>query len=174
MRYVVIAPWKLDTRGPLAAAVKLYEERIGAKRGDTFELILPSSQPEGEKEATQFLIKECRKKREENALLVFLDESGQACDSEAFAGKLEKAASQGFRSVVFCLGGAYGLPRELADDGPTELVSLSLLTLAHELALAVLLEQIYRAQCIHARHPYHHALKSPLAKAAATLARGGR
>lgn len=174
MRYVVIAPWKLDTRGPMAAAVKLYEERIGANRGDSFELILPSTQPAGEKEATQFLVRECRKKREENALLVFLDESGQTCSSEAFASKLGKAAANGHRTVAFCLGGAFGLPRELADEAPTELMSLSPLTLAHELALTVLLEQVYRAQCIHARHPYHHALKSPLAKAVVSQALGGR
>ena len=165
MRYAAIAPWKLDARGPLAAAVKLYEERIGACRGDSFQLVVPASQLDGEKDATQFLIRECMKKRSEGWLLVCLDESGQTADSETFAARLGLAATQGHKGVAFCLGGAYGLPRELAETGKVELLSLSPLTLAHELALTVLLEQVYRAQCILARHPYHHAQKSALWKA---------
>jgi 23S rRNA (pseudouridine1915-N3)-methyltransferase len=162
MRYVAIAPWKLDARGPLAGAVKLYEERIAATHRDALQLVLPAAQPEGEKDATQFLIRECTKKRSDGWLLVCLDESGKTCDSEAFAARLGQAAAQGHKGVAFCLGGAYGLPQELAQSGPVELLSLSPLTLAHELALTVLLEQVYRAQCILARHPYHHAQKSAL------------
>jgi len=167
LRYVAVAPWKLDPRGPLRAAVALYDERIGAHRGDSLQLVLPRAQPAGEKDATQFLVRECKKKLADNHLLVCLDESGQTCDSEAFASRLGSAALQGFKGVAFCLGGAYGLPAELsqcAPSGQVEMLSLSPLTLAHELALTVLLEQVYRAQCILARHPYHHALKSPLSK----------
>ncbi len=83
---------------------------------------------------------------------IFLDPAGKQFTSEAFSGLFEKAEMLG-RDLMFLIGGADGLPpswRERADL----LLSLSSMTLPHELARAVLAEQIYRAFAILRGHPY--------------------
>jgi len=86
------------------------------------------------------------------ALLVALDPAGREIDSAAFAGRIQQWRDSGVREVVFLVGGAQGLPGKLRAD--CELLSLSRLTLPHELARVVLLEQIYRAFTILHHHPY--------------------
>ncbi|MDQ6700261.1 MAG: 23S rRNA (pseudouridine(1915)-N(3))-methyltransferase RlmH [Acidobacteriota bacterium] len=84
--------------------------------------------------------------------MIFLDPGGRQFTSQAFSGLFEKAEMLG-RDLVFLIGGADGLPpswRERADL----LLSLSSMTLPHELARAVLAEQIYRAFAILRGHPY--------------------
>ena len=85
------------------------------------------------------------------ARLVALDPSGKRMDSPAFARWLERHLS-GTRELVFLVGGAEGLPESLRTGA--ELLSLSHLTLPHELARVVLLEQLYRAFCTLRGHPY--------------------
>ncbi|HLA39791.1 MAG TPA: 23S rRNA (pseudouridine(1915)-N(3))-methyltransferase RlmH [Candidatus Glassbacteria bacterium] len=84
---------------------------------------------------------------------VVLDPQGQRWDSPDFARFLETMQNDGQRAVSFCVGGADGFSggfRESADL----LLSLSPLTLPHELARVVLLEQLYRAFALLAHHPY--------------------
>lgn len=86
------------------------------------------------------------------ATSILLDPAGRPLDSAAFAGLFAKAEMLG-HDLVFVVGGHDGLPpawRERADL----LVSLSPMTMPHELARAVLAEQIYRAFTILRRHPY--------------------
>ena len=83
---------------------------------------------------------------------IFLDPAGKPMDSAAFAAVISKAEMEG-RDLVFLIGGHDGLPpawRERADL----LVSLSAMTFPHELARAMLAEQIYRGFCILRNHPY--------------------
>lgn len=83
---------------------------------------------------------------------IFLDPAGRQMDSREFTALIAKSEMEG-RDVVFLVGGADGLPaswREYAD----RLVSLSRLTFPHELARAVLAEQIYRAFTTLRGHPY--------------------
>jgi 23S rRNA (pseudouridine1915-N3)-methyltransferase len=83
---------------------------------------------------------------------IFLDPGGRQMDSAAFAAVFEKAEMTG-RDLVFLVGGHDGLPagwREQADL----LLSLSHMTFPHELARAMLAEQIYRAFAILRGHPY--------------------
>ena len=83
---------------------------------------------------------------------ILLDPAGRALDSDGFAKIFAKAEMTG-RDLVFVVGGHNGLPqawRERADL----LVSLSAMTMPHELARAVLAEQIYRAFTILRGHPY--------------------
>jgi 23S rRNA (pseudouridine1915-N3)-methyltransferase len=87
-----------------------------------------------------------------SATKILLDPSGRSLDSAAFADLFAKAEMAG-RDLVFVVGGHDGLPpawREKADL----LVSLSAMTMPHELARAVLAEQIYRAFTILRGHPY--------------------
>lgn len=87
-----------------------------------------------------------------SAQKVLLDPAGRALDSAAFTSLVEKAEREA-RDIVLILGGADGLPpawRTKADL----LLSLSKMTMPHELARAVLAEQIYRALTTLRRHPY--------------------
>lgn len=84
---------------------------------------------------------------------VALDPEGQRWTSPELARFLERSRDGGKREISFCVGGAEGFSpsfRQRADL----LLSLSPLTLPHELARVVLLEQIYRAFTLMAHHPY--------------------
>jgi 23S rRNA (pseudouridine1915-N3)-methyltransferase len=86
------------------------------------------------------------------ARYILLDPGGKALDSAAFAALFQKAEREG-RDLVFVIGGADGLPEGWAARADL-LVSLSALTLPHELARAILAEQIYRAFATLRGHPY--------------------
>lgn len=90
--------------------------------------------------------------RHPTARKVFLDPAGKSLDSEAFAALIGKAELEA-RDVVFLIGGHDGLPAEWKPRADL-LLSLSAMTLPHELARAVLAEQIYRALTILRGHPY--------------------
>lgn len=83
---------------------------------------------------------------------IFLDPAGKPLDSAAFAQLFSHAQMDG-RDLVFLIGGHDGLPPEWRARADL-LVSLSAMTFPHELARAVLAEQIYRAFCILNHHPY--------------------
>ena len=86
----------------------------------------------------------------ERALTVLLAGDGQQFSSEEFSGWLDERRHDG-RDVCFVIGGPKGL--ELEADLR---LSLGPMTLPHQLARVVLLEQIYRAHKILARQPYHY------------------
>ena len=84
------------------------------------------------------------------ALVVLLAGDGQHVDSEGLSRWLEERRRNG-RDVCFVIGGPTGL--ELEADMR---LSLGPMTLPHQLARVVLLEQLYRAHKILAGEPYHH------------------
>jgi 23S rRNA (pseudouridine1915-N3)-methyltransferase len=86
-----------------------------------------------------------------DAFVSLLAEDGQALDSMAFARFVEERRMSR-RDVCFVVGGAYGLELERADHR----LSLGAMTLPHQLARVVLLEQLFRAHKIIAGEPYHH------------------
>jgi 23S rRNA (pseudouridine1915-N3)-methyltransferase len=86
----------------------------------------------------------------ERALTVLLASDGRALSSEEFSEWLEERRRDG-RDVCFVIGGPKGLEME-ADLR----MSLGPMTLPHQLARVVLLEQLYRAHKILAREPYHY------------------
>ena len=88
-----------------------------------------------------------------NALLVALDLGGAAPTSEALAAlaaRWEEAA----RPIHFAIGGAEGLDAAVVTRA-AHVMSLGPLTWPHLLVRALLAEQLFRAQCIRANHPYH-------------------
>jgi 23S rRNA (pseudouridine1915-N3)-methyltransferase len=90
--------------------------------------------------------------RHPTARKVFLDPAGRSMDSAGFVAMVDKAGHEG-HDLVFLIGGADGLPdawRSRADL----LLGLSAMTMPHELARAVLAEQIYRALTTLRGHPY--------------------
>jgi 23S rRNA (pseudouridine1915-N3)-methyltransferase len=90
--------------------------------------------------------------RHPTARKIFLDPAGRAMDSDAFARMIAKAEMEG-RDLVFLVGGHDGLPPDWRGRADT-LLSLSAMTFPHELARAMLAEQIYRGFAILHRHPY--------------------
>jgi 23S rRNA (pseudouridine1915-N3)-methyltransferase len=87
------------------------------------------------------------------ALTVLVDPAGQQFSSERFARWLGDLRDRGRREIVFLCGNAEGFPDELRAHAEQK-ISLSRLTMQHELARVVLAEQIYRALAILAGHPY--------------------
>jgi len=85
------------------------------------------------------------------AYVSLLDADGEQFTSDAFARFLEDRRQAG-RDVCFVVGGPFGLALEAVDHR----LSLGRLTLPHQLARVVLLEQIYRGHKILAGEPYHY------------------
>jgi 23S rRNA (pseudouridine1915-N3)-methyltransferase len=90
--------------------------------------------------------------RHASARKVLCDPAGKPLDSPRFAELLGRAEQEA-RDLVFLIGGHDGLPPEWKPRADL-LLSLSALTFPHELARAVLAEQIYRALTTLRGHPY--------------------
>ena len=84
-----------------------------------------------------------------------LDERGITMTSPQLAQLLQKIDNNAMGRACFIIGGAYGLD-EAVRQRAWKLVSLSSMTFPHELARVLLLEQLYRAECIIRKVPYHH------------------
>jgi len=88
------------------------------------------------------------------SMLVLLDSRGKEFSSEQFAKFLRDYQDRNPLPLVFAIGGADGFSDQ-ARSTAQQVISLGKMTLAHELARVVLLEQIYRAFTILKGHPYH-------------------
>jgi 23S rRNA (pseudouridine1915-N3)-methyltransferase len=86
--------------------------------------------------------------------LVLLDSRGKQFSSEEFARFLGDYQNRNPLPLVFAVGSADGFS-EAARGAAQHTISLGKMTLAHELARVVLLEQVYRAFTILKGHPYH-------------------
>jgi len=86
--------------------------------------------------------------------LVLMDSRGKQMSSEEFAGFLREYQDRNPLPLVLAIGPADGF-REAARTAAQHTISLGKMTLAHELARVVLLEQVYRAFTIIKGHPYH-------------------
>jgi 23S rRNA (pseudouridine1915-N3)-methyltransferase len=87
-------------------------------------------------------------------VFVLLDARGRQFSSEEFAGLLRDQQDRGTQHLIFGIGPANGFSAE-ARASADLILSFGKMTLAHELARVVLLEQIYRAFTILKGHPYH-------------------
>lgn len=154
MRLVVVAVGRV--RGPLAPAVETFEERArrywkldiaevdeGAGGGGTSpERILEA---EGERILARI---------PDEGEIWALTRAGKGITSRGLSRFLERQAVQSREGVCFVLGGAHGLaPRVLSRANRR--LSLSPMTLPHDLARLILLEQLYRAGTIRRGEPYH-------------------
>jgi len=87
----------------------------------------------------------------DRAFVVLLASDGLELDSVAFSRWMEDRRQSG-RDLCFVIGGPRGLDLDACDMK----LSLGPMTLPHQLARVVLLEQVYRAHKILAREPYHY------------------
>jgi 23S rRNA (pseudouridine1915-N3)-methyltransferase len=105
-------------------------------------------------EAAVLQLAEDRGRNRVRHALVLLDSRGKQLSSEELAKFLQDHEERNPLPLAFAVGGADGFS-EVARRKATLVLSLGRMTLAHELARVVLLEQLYRACTIRARHPYH-------------------
>jgi 23S rRNA (pseudouridine1915-N3)-methyltransferase len=145
-------------REPLLGAIREYEGRLGHYwRFEVSEVAAGMG--------TARKVDEGRvRKAEEDRLLahlsaiqgevVALTRQGRALSSKRLAALLGEWALRSVNEVVFVIGGAFGLGPEIVGRSTLQL-SLSELTLPHEVARLVLVEQLYRAGTILRNEPYH-------------------
>jgi len=88
--------------------------------------------------------------------IIALTREGKVWSSDQLARHLESAAVQGKQGVAFLIGGALGLSEDAINKAHRTL-SMSAMTLTHELARLVFTEQLYRAGTILRGEPYHKA-----------------
>jgi 23S rRNA (pseudouridine1915-N3)-methyltransferase len=92
------------------------------------------------------------------AQLVLLDTDGKQYTSEEFARFLDLQRNRSPYPLLFAIGPADGFSKE-ARALASQIISMGKMTIAHELARVVFLEQLYRAFTILKGHPYHLAHK---------------
>jgi 23S rRNA (pseudouridine1915-N3)-methyltransferase len=94
-----------------------------------------------------------RRKRQERHKLVLLDSRGKQLSSEELAEFLEREQVSAI-PLLFAIGGSDGFSDEARRQAGV-ILSLGRMTLPHELARVLLIEQLYRAFTILKNHPYH-------------------
>jgi len=87
--------------------------------------------------------------------LVALDERGKEINSQQLADFIQARANESIKTLVFVVGGAFGLDKAVLRKADFTL-SLSQLTFPHQLVRLILAEQIYRACTIMRNEKYHH------------------
>lgn len=87
--------------------------------------------------------------------VVLLDEHGRERRSVDFARWMQKRMSASPRRLVFIIGGPYGFSPAVHELAAEE-VSLSQMTLSHQMIRLLVVEQLYRAMTILSGEPYHH------------------
>ena len=96
-----------------------------------------------------------RKKITPNNLVIMLDEKGKNYSSVELAAAFKKWQLN-YSGFTFIIGPADGLGDNIKKEAD-QLLSLSHLTFTHDMALVILLEQIYRCIAINNNHPYHRS-----------------
>jgi 23S rRNA (pseudouridine1915-N3)-methyltransferase len=129
--------------GAIEALTNEYVKRIGR--------YLPTTAHELRSEAA---LLELVGKERSRPVLVMLDSLGRQMSSEQLAEFFCRHQEGGTQTLMFAVGPADGWS-EKARSTAAQCLSLSKMTLAHEIARVVLLEQLYRACTILAGHPYH-------------------
>lgn len=87
--------------------------------------------------------------------LVALDEKGKQLSSEGLADFIQKRANESVKTIVFLIGGAFGLDDSVLQRANFKW-SLSQLVFPHQLVRLILAEQVYRACTILRNEKYHH------------------
>lgn len=158
MRYRIITVGR--TKEPhFAEAAREYLKRLGPYA--RVELVEVPDRPVPEK-GGEAALEEVRRQEGQAILkqvppgwiLVALDPRGRSISSEDLADYFSREALAGQSSLAFVIGGTLGLSPEVLAAASLRL-SLSAMTFPHQLALVVLLEQLYRAARINGGEPYH-------------------
>lgn len=141
----------------LRAGIRVYETRI--RHYVPFEIVeIPAVKntaklsPEAQNAAEAELI---RKRTAPGDIVVLLDERGREMSSAEFASFLGRQFLSGGKTLVFVVGGAFGLDPSLK-KGSSEILSLSRMTFSHQMVRLFFTEQLYRGLTILKGESYHH------------------
>ncbi|MCR4593108.1 MAG: 23S rRNA (pseudouridine(1915)-N(3))-methyltransferase RlmH [Bacteroidaceae bacterium] len=139
------------------ASIQEYVQRISHYVPFSFEVIseLKGSKNLSEKEQKDREGEQILKSFLPGDYIVLLDEHGRERRSIEFAQWIQKRMSAGPKRLVFVVGGPYGFS-EAVYAVAQEKVSLSQMTLSHQMIRLLFVEQIYRALTILNGEPYHH------------------
>ena len=150
MKYLISAIGKMKT-SPEAKIFNEYSKRIK----DLTLLEYVSRFPKGKKRISDETEKlfSIAKKNDKNVLL---DQSGKILSSDEFSLVLSKWKNEGIYRVNFFIGGAEGVEEKLKNNVDLVL-SFSKMIFPHMLSRIMLIEQIYRAEAIISKHPYHRS-----------------
>lgn len=94
-------------------------------------------------------------KLDKSTLLVLLDEKGKEYTSMQFSKWIQDEMNRSHKVITFVIGGAYGFSDEVYKLAHQK-ISLSKMTLSHQMIRMFFLEQVYRAFSILNHEPYHH------------------
>lgn len=152
--------WIGKTKDPLHAGIEgRYLERL-RKFFPTERAVVAEQQKKDRRQVARQSEREAQSIEQRlsgNAYLVIVDERGRQFSSLELAEFLRRLMNQSVPEVAFVVGGHQGIPDKIKGLSNLKL-SLSKMTLPHELARIVLLEQIYRAVSILKGLPYHKGL----------------
>lgn len=141
----------------VSEGVQIFTKRIGNYFPVSWKIIPPV------KNAASLTEADLKKKEGEAILsslansdyLILLDERGDTLSSVQLASFLQSKANEGTKSVVFLIGGAFGVSPEVMKRANFTW-SVSSLTFPHQLVRLILAEQVYRACSIMRNEKYHH------------------
>lgn len=140
----------------LEPAIREYEERAGRYWKLQVDVVKPEKASRGRpvSEVRQAEAERLRAALPDGSVIVALTRNGDAWTSERLAARLNARAISGEGDVAFLIGGAFGLHEALVLEARYRL-SLSAMTMPHDLARLTLAEQLYRAGTIVRGEPYH-------------------
>ncbi|HOF87306.1 MAG TPA: 23S rRNA (pseudouridine(1915)-N(3))-methyltransferase RlmH [Armatimonadota bacterium] len=158
MRMTIVAVGKVRERY-LRDGIAEYLKRLGRFAAVTIVEVAEDPAPETLSAAEQARVKAREGARllhavREGPYVIALDLAGAPLSSAAFAAHLQSLAVGGRADVALLIGGSLGLDAAVLARADLRL-SLGPLTYPHQLVRLILLEQLYRAMTINARHPYH-------------------
>ncbi|GGI95266.1 ribosomal RNA large subunit methyltransferase H [Alicyclobacillus cellulosilyticus] len=158
MQLVVLAVGKVKERywrQALDEYIKRLSRYAQVVEVEVPDMPAPDGAPEGVRaQALRAEADAIRKHLRERDGIVVLDRAGMMWSSEAWAGQLAQLEQAGFGRLVFVVGGSYGVAPDLLAQAHLRW-SFGPITLPHNLARVVLLEQLYRAYRILRGEPYH-------------------
>ncbi|MBL95729.1 MAG: 23S rRNA (pseudouridine(1915)-N(3))-methyltransferase RlmH [Magnetovibrio sp.] len=138
-------------KGPLTSVFDQYVSRINWPI-ELHELVIkaPLSGSQRIKKEGSLLLSHIKN----TVFLVALDPTGKQLSSPNFASQLSRWRDDGVNKVTFLIGGSNGLDDAILSRAHF-VISFGVMTWPHMLIRTMLVEQIYRAQCILLGHPYH-------------------
>jgi 23S rRNA (pseudouridine1915-N3)-methyltransferase len=156
MKIKILAIGKTDDKH-LEILINRYLKRLTHYINSTLEILpdVKNAKNLSEKEQKRVEGESILKKIQTSDHVVLLDEKGKEYRSVEFSKYLQKKMNAGIRNLVLVIGGPYGFSDSLYQRADGKL-SLSKMTMSHQMIRLFLVEQIYRGFTILRNEPYHH------------------
>lgn len=156
MRFILLQVGKTEDEN-LSCLISNFENRL--KHYIPFQIItIPDLKNTKNLSIQQFKEKETElilKQIKDMEFVILLDEHGKAFTSKEFSNFLQQKMNQSLKKICFIIGGAYGVSEDIKKIANFKL-SLSKMTLPHQLIRLIFIEQLYRAMTILKNEPYHN------------------